>query len=57
MPRRVRCHECGYHYERAHMVMLVPSGRYRCTDRAACAGRIKTRERLDAWKGGQRVGR
>lgn len=50
----VPCSRCGYHFRRHRMLQIVPSGKHECIDRAGCNWRIAERERLDAWKRGQR---
>lgn len=54
----VPCHKCGYHFRRAHMIMVVPLGAdqvvFECVDQVRCVRNVRERARLDAWKRGQR---
>ncbi len=52
--RLATCRKCGYRYPPSTMVLEAPSGKHRCYDGRACLGRVQERDRLDAWKRGQR---
>lgn len=52
--RLATCRKCGYRLPPSQMVLELPSGKHRCQDDAVCHGRVVERDRLDAWKRGQR---
>lgn len=51
--RYLECDACHYHYAKGAMERRGPSS-FVCRDKEACRARRAERDRLDAWKRGQR---